>query len=72
MNKPNLSSIESLLSTGNKFALTETQYHKETSATMPKNFYYLKNHSAIAKLAKRYGFKIEIQEKTILFEKEDK
>ena len=72
MNKPNLSSIESLLSTGNKFALTENQYHKETSATMPKNFYYLKNNSAVAKLAKRYGFKIELQEKTILFEKEDK
>ncbi len=71
MNKPNLSSIESLLSTGKKFALTETQYHKETSATMPKSFYYLKNNSAVAKLAKRYGFKIELQEKTILFEKEN-
>ena len=56
MNKPNLSSIESLLSTGNKFALTENQYHKETSATMPKNFYYLKTNSAVAKLANRYGF----------------
>ena len=27
-------------------ALTETQYHKETNATMPKSFYYLRNNSA--------------------------
>ena len=71
MNKPNLSSIETLLSIGKKFALTETQYYKETNATMPKSFYYLKNNSAVAKLAKNYGFKILLQEKIILFEKEN-
>lgn len=71
MKKPNLSGIETLLSTGKKFALTETQYLKETNATMPKSFYYLKNNSAVAKLAKRYGFEIVLQEKTIFFEKEN-
>lgn len=39
---------------------------------MLKNLFYLKKNSAVAKLAKRYGFKIELQERTILFKKEDK
>lgn len=71
MANPNLSAIDALLSAGKNFALTEKQYQKETLATMPKDFYYLKNRSAVAKLAKRHGFKIVIQEKTILFEKEN-
>ena len=71
MSKPNLASIEVLLSAGKDFALTESQYYKETACTMPKDFYYLKNRSAIAKLAKKRGFKIAIKEKTIMFEKEN-
>ena len=43
MAKPNLSSIDILLSAGRDFALTEKQYKKETSTTMPKDFYYLRN-----------------------------
>ena len=70
MAKPNLEKIDTLLLSGQNFSLTETQYQKETNATLPKDFYYLKNRSAVAKLAKRHGFSIKIQEKTILFEKE--
>lgn len=70
MKRPKLSSIDTLLSTGQDFSLTEKQYEKETSATMPKDFYYLRKKSAIAKLATSYGYKIVIQEKTIKFEKE--
>lgn len=72
MKKPNLKGIDSLFSSGKSFSLTESQYYKETDATMPKDFYYLKNRSAIAKLAKKYGFKIEIKEKTIMFERGNK
>lgn len=70
MAKPNLSSIDTLLSAGKDFSLTETQYHKETDVDMPKDFYYLKTRSAIAKLAKKHGYKITIKEKTLMFEKE--
>ena len=70
MNIPKLQNIDKLLSIGKNFSLTESQYYNETEATLPKDFYYLKNKSAIAKLAKKYGYKILIKEKTILFEKE--
>jgi hypothetical protein len=70
MKKPNLSSIDTLFLTGKDFSITESQYLKETNATLPKDFYYLKKNSAIAKLAKKRGFKIVIKKKTIMFEKE--
>ena len=71
MKKPKLNNIDNLFLSGKNFSLTESQYYKETNATLPKDFYYLKNKSAVAKLAKKYGYKILIQEKTILFEKEN-
>ena len=70
MSKPNLNSIDILLSAGKDFALTESQYRKETDVAMPKDFYYLKSRSAVAKLAKKYGYRISIKERTIMFEKE--
>ena len=72
MKKPKLDNIDKLFLTGKEFSLTESQYFKETEASLPKDFNYLRNKSALAKLAKKRGFKIFINEKTILFIKEDK
>ncbi|MBE7061390.1 MAG: hypothetical protein E7382_02495 [Clostridiales bacterium] len=71
MKKPKLNNIDKLFLSGKNFSLTESQYYNETQATLPKDFYYLKNKSALAKLAKQRGYKILLQEKTILFEKEN-
>lgn len=47
------------------FSLTEKQYEKSTGKPLPKGYYYLKNKSALANLAKKYGYIIEIKEKTL-------
>ena len=52
-----------------EFSLTESQYKKSTGKTMPKDYYYLKNKSAIANEARKYGYCIEIKEKTVCFKK---
>lgn len=69
MKKPKLYNIDELFLSGKEFSLTESQYYKETEACLPKDFYYLKNKSAIAKLAKKRGYLISIKEKTIIFKK---
>lgn len=69
MGRPNLEKIDNLLLSGESFSLTETQYQKETDANLPKNCYYLRNKSAIAKLAKKHGYIIKIKERTIIFER---
>ena len=70
MSKPDLSKIEKLLNSGEDFTLNDAQYKSKTGLSIPKNPYYLIKNSAIAKLAKRYGFRISHQERKISFEKE--
>lgn len=64
------SKIEDMLDSSLEFSLTEEQYKKLTGRQLPKNDSYLKNKSALSKLAKKKGLKIKIQERTISFEKE--
>ena len=71
MKRPILINIDKLFLSGKNFSLTESQYFNETEARLPKDSYYLKNRSAIAKLAKKRGYKILIQERIVLFEKEN-
>ncbi|MBR6386458.1 MAG: hypothetical protein IKS03_10125 [Ruminococcus sp.] len=68
---PNLKPIEEQLRTGAEFTLTEEQYLNQTGSTMPKSNSYIKNRSAVAKLAKRYNYKIVITEvpKVVEYEK---
>ena len=65
MKRPNLDKILDLLQSNQEFSLTESQYLKSTGATLPKQTYYLKNNSALSKIAKEYGFIIEVKERTI-------
>ena len=44
MKKPKLNNIDNLFLSGKNFSLTESQYYKETNATLPKDFYYLKTN----------------------------
>ena len=67
---PHLESIEQLLSENSNFTLTSTQYEKETGTTLPKGDYYLKKKSAVAKIAEKFGYRIETKERTIEFIKE--
>ncbi len=67
--KPKFDKLLPLFETGEDFSLTERQYEKSTGATLPKYFDYLKKKSALANIAKEYGFTVEIQEKTICLKK---
>ncbi|GEM_PF-1594726 len=68
-NPINFSKIIPLLEANEDFSITESQYMKSTKREMPKDIYYLKTNSAFAKLAKKYGYRIEINEKTICLKK---
>ena len=69
MRKPNFEKIISLLEANEEFSLTEKQYEKSTGSTLPKSDYYLKNKSALAKMAKKYGYIVEVQAKTLCLKK---
>ena len=69
MGKVNLQNLFPLFEANESFSLTESQYEKSTGRPLPKGYYYLKNKSALAKIAKEHGFVIEIQEKTVCFKK---
>lgn len=69
---PDFFELEKLFGEGNDFELTESRYEKLTGAALPKNKYYLSNKSAIAKLARRNGYDVDVIEKTILLKKKVK
>lgn len=69
MKRPNFEKIISLLEADEEFSLTEKQYAKSTGKALPKNDYYLKNGSALARIAKKYGYVVEVQAKTICLKK---
>ena len=49
--------------------MTDTQYEGKTGAMLPKSTYYIKNKSALATMARKYGFCIEVIEKTVIIKK---
>ena len=69
MSKLNFDKIIPLFEADQEFSLTESQYKQSVGKPLPKNFYYLKNESALAKEARKYGYKIEIKEKTVCLKK---
>lgn len=62
---PKLDSIRKLLESGESFSLTEKEYAKKTGVPLPKENKYIKNNSALANLAKEYGYELAIQERTV-------
>lgn len=69
MAKPDFSKIIPLLESNEEFSLTEKQYLKRTGRDLPKDTYYLKNRSALAKEVEKYGYSIEVKERTIILKK---
>ena len=69
MPKLNFEKLIPLFLTNKEFSLTEKQYKKEVGTDLPKDNSYLKNKSALAKEAKKYGYYIEITEKIICLKK---
>lgn len=67
--KPNFEELEHTFSKGEEFSLTEAQYKAKTGAPMPQKKSYLLNNSALAKRAKKFGYRLELIEKTIIFKK---
>lgn len=61
-----------LFEANEEFSLTESQYEKSVGKALPKDFYYLKNRSALAKTATEYGYSITVTEKTVCFQKTSK
>lgn len=66
---PKLETIEAKLKKGEVFSLTDTQYEKRTGIPLPKGKYYLLNRSALAKLCRKYGYALKLQEKKVTFVK---
>lgn len=60
--KLDLSAFEPLLKQGNNFEVTEEQYKNSVRKAMPETNYLRKN-SPVAKLAKKYGYKIQVVER---------
>ena len=69
MKKPRLDEIEKQLERGKGFELTSEQYKNLTEADFPKSKSYAENRSAVAKLAKQYGFQVRVIPLRIVFEK---
>lgn len=61
MAKLDLSALIPLLNQGKTFELTEKQYEEMIKRALPKTD-YLKRHSPVAKKAKEYGYKIQVEE----------
>lgn len=71
MSRPNLSEIEIKLKEGKSFTLTDAQYTKKAGIPLPKEKNYLLKRSALAKLCKKLGYTIKLQEKQVTFIKEE-
>ncbi len=68
-NKLDFSKILPLFESNEEFSITEKQYLKNIGKEMPKDTYYLKKSSALSKIAKKYGYSIDVNEKTIMLKK---
>lgn len=69
MAKLNFEKITPLFEADQEFSLTESQYLKSVGYPLPKDSYYLKNKSALANEARKYGYQVEIKEKVVCLKK---
>lgn len=69
--------LNDLFDAGTDFRLSGRVYEERTGKTLPKEKSYLKNNSALAKLAKEKGYIIDdvqetpVIEKTVFFKKKE-
>lgn len=67
MSKPNLEKIIQMMDRGSNFELTSQQYKKKTNADFPKDKSYAEKRSAVAKIAHKHGYRIEVIPQQIKF-----
>ena len=70
MAKPNLNSFELLFQSGKSFSITEEQYLKESGQNFPRQP-YLQKASALARMAKIYGYEIKVKNILVFCEKKE-
>lgn len=68
--KPNLAGIEEMMQSNMDFSMTLTQYECSTGIPLPKEKSYTEQRSAVARCAKRNGFRVKVVPTTIQFIKE--
>ena len=69
---PDMEKIAALLGQGTCITLTDAQYEAKTGIPLPKDKHYLKEKSALARLCRKHGYSIEVQEKRVFLRKESK
>ncbi len=67
--KPNLSALDSYFKKGKDFRLTDAEYAKETGAWLPRDKYYIKRKSALARKAEEEGYEVDVIEKEVILRK---
>lgn len=60
MKQTSLSNFQKLFQSGKNFSITEKQYQTEVGRDFPK-MPYLQNSSALARMAKEYGYELKIE-----------
>lgn len=68
MTKPNLKSFKTLFESGADFSITEEQYLNEAGTTLPK-MPYLEKKSALANMAKSFGYELKVKNVIIFCKK---
>lgn len=67
---PRMNEIERKLASGKNFMLSRLEYINMTGADTPQNPYYTVKRSAVAKLASKYGYVIQLIPEKLVFNKE--
>lgn len=67
--KPNFNELKKLFEANKDFELTDAQYEKKTGIPLPKDKYYTKTKSALANIAKEYGYCVEVIEKKVILKR---
>lgn len=57
--RPKIRELNCLLEKGQDFQITAKEYEEITGAPLPKNDYYVKNYSALARWASNSGYEIQ-------------
>lgn len=63
MAKLNFERLIPLFEANEEFSLTESQYQKSVGKSLPKDYYYLKNKSALANEAKNTDTVLKLKKK---------
>lgn len=64
--KIDLSLLNPMLESGNRFELTPDEYERIIGRALPKTDDYLKFNSPVAKAAKEKGYRIHIEDRAVI------